>query len=62
MDEGDKGHLVREDILNIPELRINPLGDRIVHAMFTDRSNLQDLDRMEFQDFVRMLSHFRPIR
>ena len=55
LDEGGKGHLVREDVLNIPELRINPLGDRIVHAMFTDKdkANVQDLDRLEFQ--VRIL-------
>ena len=46
---------MREDVLNIPELRINPLGDRIVHAMFTDKdkANVQDLDRLEFQ--VRIL-------
>ena len=26
----------REDFLRIPELAINPLGDRIVHAFFTE--------------------------
>merc|ERR1712018_489287 len=64
LDEGGKGYLEREDVINIPELRINPLSDRIVHAMFTDNpdSELQDLDKLQFQDFVRVLSHFRPIR
>ena len=27
----------REDFLRIPELAINPLGDRIVHAFFQER-------------------------
>jgi calcineurin B family protein 1 len=31
-----KGYLTREDFLRIPELAINPLGDRIVHAFFND--------------------------
>merc|ERR1719397_810850 len=61
LDGGAKGYLDREDVLNIPELSINPLADRIVHAMFTDRANVQDLDKLQFQDFVRVLSHFRPI-
>ena len=30
----------REDFLRIPELAINPLGDRIVHSFFTERSVL----------------------
>ena len=40
---------MREDVINIPELRINPLSDRIVHAMFTDNPGVQDLDRLMFQ-------------
>merc|ERR1712018_143794 len=61
LDEGGKGYLVREDVINIPELRINPLSDRIVHAMFTDNPAVHDLDKLLFRDFVRVLSHFRPI-
>lgn len=34
LDKGDNGCLSREDFLRIPELAINPLGDRIVHAFF----------------------------
>ena len=34
LDYGSKGYMEREDMLNIPELAINPLGDRIVHAFF----------------------------
>ena len=35
LDKNDKGYLERGDMLRIPELAINPLGDRIVHAFFT---------------------------
>lgn len=34
LDKQQKGYLTREDFLRIPELAINPLGDRIVHAFF----------------------------
>jgi len=36
LDKQQKGYLTREDFLRIPELAINPLGDRIVHAFFRD--------------------------
>ena len=39
LDYGSKGYLEREDMLNIPELAINPLGDRIVHAFFCQADN-----------------------
>ena len=35
LDKQEKGYLTREDFLRIPELAINPLGDRIVHSFFT---------------------------
>jgi len=38
LDKQQKGHLTREDFLRIPELAINPLGDRIVHAFFRDNN------------------------
>jgi len=72
LDKQDKGYLTREDFLRIPELAINPLGDRIVHAFFRDghsNSNANDLqlenrdrDVVNFCDFVRVLAHFRPIK
>ena len=34
LDKANQGFLTREDFLRIPELAINPLGDRIVHAFF----------------------------
>ena len=51
----------REDFLRIPELAINPLGDRIVHAFFFE-SKSGDEDKVDFKDFVRVLAHFRPIK
>jgi len=71
LDKQDKGYLTREDFLRIPELAINPLGDRIVHAFFRDghaNSNglgeleTRDRDVVNFCDFVRVLAHFRPIK
>ncbi|KAI1720741.1 EF-hand domain pair domain-containing protein [Ditylenchus destructor] len=37
LDRQGRGYLDREDFLRIPELAINPLGDRIVDAFFTER-------------------------
>lgn len=74
MDKQSKGYLTREDFLRIPELAINPLGDRIVHAFFRDghfhgngisdisSEKTGDRDVVNFCDFVRVLAHFRPIK
>jgi len=61
LDKQDKGYLSRKDFLRIPELAINPLGDRIVHAFFQESKNSED-DRVDFKDFLRVLAHFKPIR
>lgn len=58
LDRGDCGTLSREDFLRIPELAINPLGDRIVNAFFDESGN----DRVNFLQFMQVLSHFRPIK
>jgi len=73
LDKEQKGFLTREDFIRIPELAINPLGDRIVHAFFRDSktpSNVNALgggetgetDVVNFCDFVRVLAHFRPLK
>ena len=66
--------MTREDFLRIPELAINPLGDRIVHAFFRDghanSNGISDIssekgadrENVKFCDFVRVLAHFRPIK
>jgi len=61
LDKQGKGFLSREDFLRIPELAINPLGDRIVHAFFQESEKIED-DQVDFKDFVRVLAHFRPIK
>lgn len=58
LDRGDCGTLSREDFLRIPELAINPLGDRIVHAFFGDSGS----DRVNFRQFMQVLARFRPIK
>jgi len=58
LDKSNNGYLSREDFLRIPELAINPLGDRIVHAFFMDGSN----DGVNFRQFLRTLARFRPVK
>ncbi|XKL66529.1 hypothetical protein PGB90_009949 [Kerria lacca] len=59
LDRGDCGTLSREDFLRIPELAINPLGERIVNAFFEDISST---DRVNFRQFMQVLARFRPIQ
>ncbi|KOB76601.1 Calcium-binding protein p22, partial [Operophtera brumata] len=54
----DCGTLAREDFLRIPELAINPLSERIVYSFLAESHD----DRVNFLQFMRVLSHFRPIR
>ncbi|XP_059475268.1 calcineurin B homologous protein 1 [Neocloeon triangulifer] len=58
LDRGNCGTLSREDLLRIPELAINPLGDRIVHAFFQEGTG----DSINFLQFMQVLAHFRPIK
>lgn len=56
LDRSDCGTLSREDFLRIPELAINPLCDRIVHAFFAES---MDDSRVNFRQFMKVLAHFR---
>ncbi|XP_022904486.1 calcineurin B homologous protein 1 [Onthophagus taurus] len=59
LDRGDCGTLSRDDLLRIPEIAINPLGERIVNSFFqVDDFN----DRVNFRQFLYVLAHFRPIK
>jgi len=58
LDKSGNGYLSREDFLRIPELAINPLGERIVHAFFGPESD----DSVNFKQFMITLAHFRPIK
>merc|ERR1712055_330865 len=61
LDKYGKGHLGREDFLRIPELAVNPLGDRIVHA-FCTLDNTTGEDQVDFRGFLRLLARFQPVR
>ncbi|MBZ3882614.1 Calcineurin B homologous protein 1 [Sciurus carolinensis] len=56
LDKEENGTLSREDFQRIPELAINPLGDRIISAFIPDGE-----DQVNFRGFIRILAHFRPI-
>ncbi|KAF7487614.1 Calcineurin B homologous protein 1 [Sarcoptes scabiei] len=60
LDKGDNGTLGREDFLRIPELAINPLGDRIVQAFFNKTDSYDE--RINFRQFMRVLARFRPLK
>jgi len=61
LDKTNQGYLTREDFLRIPELAINPLGDRIVHAFFYESKHSGE-EKVDFKDFVRVVAHFRPVK
>ncbi|KAI8784298.1 calcineurin Bous protein 1 [Biomphalaria glabrata] len=58
LDKNNQGYLSRADFLRIPELAINPLGDRIVHAFFKESNSVT----VNFRDFMRVLARFRPVK
>ena len=59
LDRGDCGTLSRDDLLRIPEIAINPLGERIVNSFFQEDGFS---DRLNFRQFLYVLAHFRPIK
>eukprot|EP00794_Sanderia_malayensis_P019913 gene19913-21860_t len=62
LDKGNLGKLRREDFMRIPELVINPLGERIVGAFFSFNEKEESEDEgINFKDFVRTLAYFRPV-
>uniref|UniRef100_A0A0N5AHF8 EF-hand domain-containing protein n=1 Tax=Syphacia muris TaxID=451379 RepID=A0A0N5AHF8_9BILA len=58
--ETNEQFMDHEDFENIRELQMNPLGSRIIDAFFADAA-VGDRQRLYFRDFVKVLSHFRPI-
>nr|VZI27991.1 unnamed protein product [Spirometra erinaceieuropaei] len=53
LDRSKAGHLKRQDFLLIPELAINPLGDRIINEFFKGGEELN------FREYMRKLARFR---
>ncbi|XP_041353258.1 calcineurin B homologous protein 1-like [Gigantopelta aegis] len=56
LDKSRNGSLSRADFLRIPELAINPLGDRLVQSFFQENTDIN------FRQFMQVLSRFRPIK
>lgn len=61
LDKATKGTISREDFMCIPELAINPIGERIIDAFFmNEESKESGEETCNFRQFVRTLAHFRP--
>lgn len=75
LDRSGNGALSKYDLLSIPELAINPLCDRLIHMFFVESSrnsthnhhlntsgdnNIDDNERINFRQFMRVLATFRP--
>jgi len=55
-----KRNRIREDFLRIPELAINPLGERIVNSFFVPQNSEPGTETgINFKDFVKALARFR---
>ncbi|XP_065833578.1 calcineurin B homologous protein 1-like [Oscarella lobularis] len=63
LDKANKGYLGREDFQHIPEIAINPLGERIIDAFFDqdDGDGVDQQARVNFRQFIRVLAQFRPV-
>lgn len=62
LDKATKGTLSREDFICIPELAINPIGERIIDAFFMNEdSKERGEETCNFRQFVKTLAHFRPL-
>ncbi|MFH4979687.1 hypothetical protein AB6A40_006396 [Gnathostoma spinigerum] len=59
LDKEGRGYLIKEDLLCLPDLKVNPLGERIVEAFF---SNTKSPEQMVFSEFLKVMACFRPVR
>ncbi|VDN53728.1 unnamed protein product [Dracunculus medinensis] len=59
LDKQGRGYLDRDDFFNVHELELNPLGDRIIDAFFTEKNDIEK--KLTFPEFCQVLAHFRPI-
>ncbi|KAI8486918.1 Ca2+-binding actin-bundling protein (actinin), alpha chain (EF-Hand protein super) [Branchiostoma belcheri] len=57
LDKGQNGALSREDFQRIPELAINPLGERVVQLFFLEGED----EQVNFRQYMRTLARFRPL-
>lgn len=65
LDRGQKGYLNSDDLLALDDLLLNPMGDRIILAMYREdqSANLSHGKEVmiRFENFVRCLARFRPL-
>uniref|UniRef100_T2M767 Calcium-binding protein p22 n=1 Tax=Hydra vulgaris TaxID=6087 RepID=T2M767_HYDVU len=63
LDKGNKAFLSRDDFKRIPELAINPLGERIIELFFGENhaTEIGGEDGINFKAFMRALARFRSI-
>jgi len=63
-NDENKKYLTREDLIGIPEVGSNPIGERIVNAFFPvptgDRSIV--CQKIDVRQFLRTLACFRPVK
>nr|XP_025123374.1 calcineurin B homologous protein 3 isoform X1 [Bubalus bubalis]XP_025123375.1 calcineurin B homologous protein 3 isoform X1 [Bubalus bubalis]XP_025123376.1 calcineurin B homologous protein 3 isoform X1 [Bubalus bubalis]XP_025123377.1 calcineurin B homologous protein 3 isoform X1 [Bubalus bubalis]XP_025123378.1 calcineurin B homologous protein 3 isoform X1 [Bubalus bubalis]XP_025123379.1 calcineurin B homologous protein 3 isoform X1 [Bubalus bubalis]XP_025123380.1 calcineurin B homologous p len=62
---GDQPTIRKENFNNVPDLELNPIRSKIIRAFFDNR-NLRKgssglADEINFEDFVTIMSYFRPI-
>lgn len=56
LDRGNHGSLSKSDLLDLPELSMNPLAEQLVGMFVNETSS----DRISFSKFTRVLSAFKP--
>lgn len=56
LDKRDCGFLTREDLLCIPEVNINPLGERLIDVIMEDYG---ENNKINFKQFIDLLAKFR---
>uniref|UniRef100_A0A914H181 Calmodulin n=1 Tax=Globodera rostochiensis TaxID=31243 RepID=A0A914H181_GLORO len=59
-DDNGIEFMCRADFESIPDLLKNPLGSRLIDVFFVN-ADVGDQKRVYFRNFVKVLSHFRPI-
>lgn len=62
---GNKEKISRDDLERIPALNNNPIRKQIITAFFDKRNQQQNdvgsLDEIGFEQFLMVMSHFRPL-
>jgi Ca2+-binding EF-hand superfamily protein len=59
LDKRDCGFLTREDLLCIPEVSINPLGERLIDVIMEDYG---ENNKINFKQFIFLLAKFRQAK